>query len=99
MDSETRAHAAPPPLPTQSIAYLNDAGESRDWAQLVRIVGVVAVVTGAASLGQFLMTLMASLGIRAPWAVNIRPLVPTGFGAVPAALLLAGGIGCVSLRP
>src|SRR6476659_6600712 len=85
--------AGPPPLPPQPIAYRTDVEQSLGWAEFVKVVAAVG------SLGQLFLTFLPAVGLRPLWPVTVRQFMPMGFAVVPAALLLVGSIGCLSLRP
>jgi len=91
--------AGPPPLPPQPIAYRTDVEQSLGWAEFVKVVGAVGSVAAAGSLGQLFLTFLPAVGLRPLWPVTVRQFMPMGFAVVPAALLLVGSIGCLSLRP
>lgn len=89
---------AAPAVPVQTMAYHDDAASVAPWVGVVKTLGVLGIVAGSAMLGQVILNLMPLLGSRKLLSF------PVGGGtallaAVPAGLLLAGGIGCVTLRP
>src|SRR5688572_30408861 len=95
-------HLPPPvpqPLPAQPIAYRDDADVAGPWVRYVRIVAAIGLVVASASLAQVVLAFMPVLGLPNLLPAGIRWTLPRVLMAVPAGLLLAGSIACLSLRP
>jgi hypothetical protein len=69
------------------------------WVRLVRAIAVVGVVVASASITEFVLGSLARLGISSPLPFGRAPTVRWMLAPVPAVLLFAGSIGCLSLRP
>ena len=95
----TQETPLPPPLPALPIAYLDDAETSRPWARFVRVVAAIGLVASSMSLAQAVLTFMPLFGLPTLMPTGIRYTVPRLLMALPAILLLAGSITCLSLRP
>lgn len=87
------------PVAAETIAYREELDDTRTFIVLVRLIGVMAVVLGAAGCGQAVVVALSLLGIPgvAPAFANRGPVQLLHF--LPPALLLVGGVACLWLRP
>jgi hypothetical protein len=89
----------PPPLPAQPIPYLADGDAALPWMRFVRIVAAIGVVASSANLAQVMLTAMPLVGLSSIMPVGIRFTLPRLLAVIPAVLLLAGSVACLSRRP
>ena len=89
----------PPPLPAQPIPYLADGDAALPWMRFVRVVAAIGLVASSATLAQVMLTAMPLVGLPSVVPVAIRYTVWRLLALIPAVLLLAGSVACLSRRP
>lgn len=89
------APPALPPQPVVAIDYDRESAATQAWAPLVKWLGFVAVFVSTASLASTLVEMLPAV-TRSTFSFRSGPPPYGLIRWIPMALLLAGGIGCLT---